>query len=89
MPITQSAIKRARQSLVRKERRRPYKTQMKTLIRKMTEAAKAGQADASAILPEVYKAIDMAAKKGIIHPRNAARKKSAMAKLVAGPKKAA
>jgi small subunit ribosomal protein S20 len=83
MPLTKSAIKRARQSLVRKERRRPYKTQMKTLIKKVTEAAQTSTAEAAKLLPQVYKAIDMAAKKGIIHPSNAARKKSAMAKMAA------
>lgn len=82
MPITTSAIKRARQSLVRQERRRPFKTQMKTMMKKVAEAAKAGKKDEVVkLLPQAYKAIDMAAKKHLIHPSNAARKKSSIAKM--------
>jgi small subunit ribosomal protein S20 len=84
MPLTASAIKRARQSLVRQDRRTPYKTLMKTMIRKCMEAAKAGKKEeVIALLPKTYKVIDTAAKKGIIHPSNAARKKSSMARLAA------
>lgn len=87
MPLTLSAIKRARQNALRQERLTPYKTVMKTMMRKITDAAKAGKKDdAKAMLPKVYKAIDMAAKKNIIHWKNAARKKANMAKL-AGEKK--
>ena len=51
-------------------------------MRKMTDAAKAGKKEEiSKLLPQVYKAIDMAAKKNIIHRKNAAHKKSSMAKL--------
>lgn len=54
------------------------------MIRKMEDAVKAGKKDeAAALLAETYKAIDMAAKRNIIHSRNAARKKSRMANLVA------
>ena len=84
MPIIKSAIKRMRQNAVRQERRKPVKTYMKTMIRKLQHAVKDGKKEeAATLLPETYKAIDMAAKKFIIHPKNAARKKSNMAKLVA------
>ena len=82
MPRTASATKRARQSKDRNKRLQPVKTIMKTSIRKMSDAAKTGKKDEVAkLLPLAYKAIYMAAKKNLIHPRNAARKKAAMAKL--------
>ncbi len=87
MPLTSSAVKASRQSRVRRERRQPVKTTMKTMIRKITIAAKAGdKAAASKLLPGAYKAIDMASKKHLIHPKNAARKKSGIAKMVGAMK---
>lgn len=84
MPITSSAIKAMRQAAKRKERRQPVKTTMKTMIRKITLAAKEGNvAEAQKLLPQAYKAIDMAAKRHIIHWKNAARKKAGVAKLAA------
>ncbi len=84
MPIIQSAITRARQNEVRRVRRLPYKTEMKTMIKKVHAAAKGGKKDEmQKALSVAYKAIDTAAKKHLIHPSNAARKKSSLAKLVA------
>jgi small subunit ribosomal protein S20 len=60
---------------------------MKTQIRKVQDLVKAGKtADAAKALPIAFKAIDMAAKKNIVHWKNAARKKSALSKIVAGKK---
>ena len=57
---------------------------MKTLMRRLSDAAKEGKkAEATQLLSQVYKAIDMAAKKRIIHRKNADHKKSQMAKLAA------
>lgn len=82
MPRTASVAKRARQSIARNKRLQPVKSVMKTSIRKVVEAAKEGKKEiVISLLPQAYKAIDMASKKHLIHPRNAARKKSAMAKL--------
>lgn len=84
MPLTASAQKRAIQNRARHLRLLPYKTRMKSLIRSLTESVKAGKKqEATSLLPQVFKAIDMAAKKQIIHARNADRKKAAMAKMVA------
>jgi small subunit ribosomal protein S20 len=82
MPIIKSAIKRARQNEVRRARLLPVKTRMKSLMREFTDLAKAGKkADAAKLLPQVYRIIDTAAKKNIIHRNNAARKKSLIARL--------
>ncbi len=89
MPIIKSAIKHARQSEVRRARRQPFKTQMKTAMRKVTDFLKDKKVtEATAALPAAYKAIDMAAKKNIIHWKNAARKKSLLQRRVS-PKQAA
>lgn len=83
MPIIKSAIKRAKQNHVRRARRQPFKTHMKTMMRKMHDLVKDGKKDEAAkLLATVYKAIDTAAKKNILHKNTAARKKSQMAKLV-------
>jgi small subunit ribosomal protein S20 len=83
MPIIKSAIKRAKQSEVRRVRRLPFKTQLKTAIRRFTDLLTEGKReDARKELPRVFKAIDTAAKKHILHPNNAARKKSRLSKLV-------
>ena len=84
MPIIESAIKRARQNEVRRERRQPFKTQLKSAMRKLTDLVKEGKRDeAVKLLPQVHKAIDTAAKKRIIHRNTADRKKSLVARMVA------
>lgn len=84
MPIIKSAIKRAKQNTVRQDRRKPVKSLMKTMMKKMEDFIKDNKKDeALKILPETHKAIDMAAKINIINKNNAARKKSKMARMVA------
>lgn len=78
-----SAIKRQRQNEKRQLQNRVVKTRMKTVTKKLAQAEKAG--DPQAILNEFNRAksaIDKAAKKGIIHPNTASRKKSRLAKSV-------
>jgi small subunit ribosomal protein S20 len=87
MPITSAAIKAARQTITRNARRQPHKTYLKTMIRNFSDLVKEGKrAEAVAMLPKVYKAIDTAAKKHLIHKNNAANKKSLMARMVADKK---
>lgn len=87
MPILKASIKHARQSEERRARRQPFKTLMKSRIRKVQDLVKEGKnAEAVKLLDEAYKSIDTAAKKSIIHWKNAAKKKSSLAKLVS-PKK--
>ncbi len=84
MPRTKSAIKSARQADERRTRLQPFKTHMKTMMRKITDAVKAGNKDeAVKLVPIVQKSIDMAAKKNLIHRKTADRKKSLVARLVA------
>ncbi len=84
MPLIRSAIKSMKQSRVHRARRAPVKTYMKTMLRSLTDLLKEKKvAEAQKLLPAVYKAIDTAAKKHIIHKSNASRKKSLVARLVA------
>lgn len=84
MPLTSAAIKSMRQSLTKREGRLPYKTRMKTVLRELTDLAKAGKREeAVKLLPVVFKVVDTAAKKHIVHWKNAAHKKSHAASLVA------
>lgn len=74
-----------RQSEARLERRKPYKTRLKTELKKILILAKSDKVAAQKALPEVYSVIDTAAKKNIIHKNNASRKKAKIAKAVAAP----
>lgn len=77
MPITKQVIKRVKQAKVRTARNRHYKSDMKSMVKLMTEYIQKNELDkAMKILPKVAKAIDTASKKNIIHQNNAARKKS-------------
>ena len=83
MPIIKSAIKRAKQNVKRRERLLPYRTHMKTMMRKVEDLVKEGKKEqAEKALASAYKAIDTACKKRIIHRKTAARKKSRIARLV-------
>ena len=77
MPITKGAEKAHRQS----ERKRVFnvrrKGAMKDVTKEVTKAVSAGDvAKAKELLPKAYKAIDKAAKRGVIKDNTAARKKS-------------
>jgi small subunit ribosomal protein S20 len=81
MPVLKSAKKRMRQNLKRRARNFPVRSELKSLIKKIMELIKDGKLDeANKFLPKVYSIIDMACKKKIIHPNNAARKKSLVAR---------
>jgi len=84
MPRTSSAIKSMRQSAKKRDARRPFKSRMKSVLREITDLAKAGKKEeAEKLLPVIYKVVDTAAKKRIVHWKNAAHKKSYAASLVA------
>ena len=85
MPITKGAEKAHRSSL----RKRVYNLRrtrtMLDVVKKLRKHVAAGEVkEAEAMLPEVYQAIDKAAKRGVIKGNTADRKKS---RLVAAIKK--
>ncbi len=80
-----SALKRHRQSLRRRDANRTIKSTLRSLVRRVNEAVEAGEADkAREELGRASRALAKAATKGTIHPRNAARRTSRLARKVAG-----
>lgn len=82
MPITQSAKKAIRGSLRKKGYNDRLKRAMKEIIKKFEKIAKADKAEAMKMLSSAFKAIDKAAKKGVVKKNNAARKKSRLSRLI-------
>jgi small subunit ribosomal protein S20 len=78
LPHHKSAVKRIRQDKRRRARNRSVKTQVKGAVKSVREAQTAE--DARAKLVSAVSTIDKAVKKGIVHKRTAARKKSRLAK---------
>lgn len=75
MANTKSAEKRWRQSLKRRLRNRMVRTATRTYVKTVNRSIGAGEPDEAA-LRQAIRALDKAAEKGIIHPNNAARRKS-------------
>lgn len=74
---TPSALKRARQSLRRRAVNRRTRSEARTLVQRANALALGqGEGDASEAVASAISALDKAAEKGIIHPNNAARRKS-------------
>ncbi len=72
-----SAIKRHRQSLRRRERNQARRTAARSAVRKARELIAAGSRDeAAAAVRDAASILDRAARKGTLHPNNAARRKS-------------
>lgn len=83
MPNIQSAKKRLKQSIVRRERNRAAKHAIRTECKKVLAAASAGNVEqAEAELRTVAKTVDQAAAKKIIHRNAAARVKSRLSAKV-------
>jgi small subunit ribosomal protein S20 len=89
MPNIASARKRHRQNLKRRARNRSVKSELKTEIRQVREAALAGKVEqAETDFRTAVSKLDRAAAKRIIHPNRAARLKSRLsANLKAAKKK--
>ena len=77
MPNIKAADKWVRQSEKRAQRNLDTKTRLKTLFKKAKSAQDA------AVVSSVEGQFDKAARRGIIHPNKAARKKSRLAKALA------
>lgn len=81
MPITKSAKKAIRQNIRRKKRNLVYKNKIKDLVKKVKVlTAENKKEEARSLLPQIYKALDKAAKAGVIKKNTASRKKARMAK---------
>lgn len=83
MPITSSAIKKAKQDTVSRERNRVLRDEYKRASKTVRRFVLAGDVKkAKEALTEAYSKLDIAAKKNILHKNNAARRKSRLAALL-------
>jgi small subunit ribosomal protein S20 len=78
MANIKSQKKRNRQNQVRRQRNKTITSDLKTSIRRVREAAAAGE-PTHELMRAAQKKIDAAAAKGVLHPSTAARKKSRLA----------
>jgi small subunit ribosomal protein S20 len=78
-----SQIKRNKQNGVRHERNKAVRSELKTRTKNAIAAAKVDAEDAAEQLRLAVKRIDKAAAKGVIHPNQAARRKSRLVRGVA------
>ena len=84
MANIKSQIKRIQTNEKRRLRNKSVKSSLKTAIRSARSAVLAGDREvASARVAAASRQLDKAASKGVIHPNQAANKKSALAKQVA------
>ncbi len=72
MPNKPSAAKRARQNLKRRARNRAARSAMKTTLKKAKDSIEQKQ-DVPQVLVQAQSVIANTAKRGVIHPRKAAR----------------
>jgi len=78
MPNIKSAKKRVKINETKAARNKARKSALKTALKKARNAEGAEQA---ALVQDAMKKVDQACAKGLLHKNNAARKKSALAKL--------
>lgn len=80
MANIKSQIKRNRQTVVRTERNKAVRSELKTRMKNAQQAAGEGADNAVELARAAQKRIDMAASKGVIHKNAASRRKSRLAK---------
>ena len=80
MPRRKSSVKRTRADKKKHLRNLRIKRQLKDILKKFQALVLAkNNAEAKALLQKAYAQLDKAAKKQVIHPRTASRKKSRLA----------
>ena len=76
MANIQSAKKRIRQTVKRTERNRVYRSSTRTHIKKTRQLIAEGDLDEAEMMArKAYQMLDKSARKHVVHPRNAARRK--------------
>ena len=80
MANTKSALKRIRVSEKKRQRNVAVKSSARTYVKRARAAIARNPAEAQGDLVAAISALDRAAKKGVIHPNNAARRKSRLMK---------
>jgi small subunit ribosomal protein S20 len=89
-----SALKRIRQTAKRREHNRTYRNRARTFVKKAKALhvqlinGSATEQDAEAATRSAIRDLDMAVSRGVLHPRNAARRKSRLMKQLHAAKQA-
>jgi small subunit ribosomal protein S20 len=83
MANIKSQIKRNKQNEVRHQRNKAVRSEVRTRTKTAVKAAAAGAPEAAETLRTAIKRIDKAAAKGVIHPNQAARRKSRLMRATA------
>ncbi len=85
MANIQQQKRRIRRSKVQRERNLNYRSSIKTLFRRVSAAAEAGDAEELATRArELERLLDRSAARGVIHRNSAARKKRRLSQIQAG-----
>ena len=88
MANTKSAQKRIRQTESRRLRNRWFRGRARRAVTEARAALEAGEVEAAKVETlEAIQALDRAAGKGVLHPNNAARRKSRLMKKLAALEK--
>jgi small subunit ribosomal protein S20 len=81
LPHTESAKKALRVSQRRRDQNKPVRSQVKTYVKKAEQLISSNEPEsAREAVQRAMTALDKAAQKGVIHPNNAARRKSRLMK---------
>lgn len=80
MPNIKSVVKDVKKSRLNRLRNLETRSKIKTFVKKTKAAQDANSAEAVTLLSETISIVDKAAKRGIIHPNAAARRKSRLMK---------
>lgn len=79
MPNIKSQKKRVLTAAKENARNKAVKSDLKTTLKKAEAAIISGADDKDAVVNTAYSAIDVAARKGVIHKNTASRKKASIA----------
>jgi small subunit ribosomal protein S20 len=79
MANIKSQIKRNRQNEKRRQLNKSVRSDMKTAVKKVESALASGE-ETEALIRQAQHKIDVAASKGVVHKRTAARRKSRLVK---------
>ncbi len=82
MANSRQARKRVRQNIRHAEANKPFRTRAARTLRDARAAIREGSDDAPALVREAQSALDRAARRNIIHPNNAARRKARLARAL-------
>lgn len=86
MPQRRTAIKELRKNRTRHMQNLDIKSDLKKTLKQFTVSVGSKKPEAVELLKNVYKKLDKAAKRNVIHKKTAARRKAKFAKLVAAAK---